>query len=391
MSPEAKALFKEMKQEIGRFGESIQLRVRPDAKDAPTKVIAAAMSAAAQNKSLEELAKPVFEMSADTMFYHLQSKLDLEVIEAAMEHNVQRGIQIGLRLAKHRHFSLAIDFHDEYTHTEHKENPYVVGTKPGRGTSYCFKYMTVALTTPGFRYMLFAYPVEKFTGEMDGKIHHTDMILLLNRALDFVRRLGVSFNMLCLDKEFSSTDVVALLSEVEIRFITPAKQDKKFLEQVKRCPSIPAIVEGWKMSNDRREEVQTTLAILREMDEGDDEPRIYGYITSLPKEEFASDPNVLSRIYAHRWGIETNHRMLENFEIATTTPDGVVRYFFFVVSMVLFNIWVWTNAQLQKGPFKPMEFKIKIKASEINFIFVLLMLEWMSGVVLDETDPAQAI
>lgn len=383
MSPEAKILFKEMKQEIGCFAESVHLRVRPDAKDTAIKIVAAAMSAAAQNKSLEELAKPVFEMSADTMFYHLESKLDLGVIEAAMEHNVRRGIQIGLRVSKHRHFSLAIDFHDEYTHTEHRHNSYVVGTKPGRGTSYAFKYMTVALTTKGFRYMLFAYPVEKFVGEMDGKIHHTNIIMLLNRALDFVKRIGVSYNLLCMDKEFHSTDVAALLYERDIRFIIPAKKDEKFHEQVAKCPSIPAIVEGWKMTNCMGEQVQTTLTILRELD-SEGEPQIYGYITSLQKEEFTSDPNVLSRMYSHRWGIETNHRMLEDFEVATRTPEGIVRYFFFVVSMVLFNIWVWTNAQLQKGPFKPVDFKIKVKASTVNFIFVLLMLEWMSGVPLGE-------
>ena len=44
-----------------------------------------------------------------------------------------------------------------------------------------------------------------------------------------------------------------------------------------------------------------------------------------------------------RWGIETAHRCEDKFRIPTTCKTAEVRYLFFVVSVLLYNLWVWIN------------------------------------------------
>lgn len=44
--------------------------------------------------------------------------------------------------------------------------------------------------------------------------------------------------------------------------------------------------------------------------------------------------------YNDRWGIETGYRTKDRFLIKTNTPKYSIRVFFFLLSVLLYNIWV---------------------------------------------------
>ena len=56
-------------------------------------------------------------------------------------------------------------------------------------------------------------------------------------------------------------------------------------------------------------------------------------------EDVDSFGTVLSRIYRLRFGIETDWALLKSFRPLTTSPDGIVRLFYFYMGIILYNIW----------------------------------------------------
>ena len=201
----------------------------------------------------------------------------------------------------------------------------VVGTKPKNGTSRAFKFMTVNIVTPKGRFFLWAYPMH----------NRKETLWLLNKALMKIEELGVQPYLLLLDKEFAFTDVLALIGE-KYSYIIPAKQDKKFKRYVKG-KKLPACCDDWRISNSCGEEISTQLVVLEE------EGHKHGYLTNLPRQFFADEPEILSELYGKRWGIETAHRGEDKYRISTTCKRAEVRYLFFVFSVLLYNLWVWLN------------------------------------------------
>lgn len=296
--------------------------------------------------------------SADDIFYHLRNKLKIEKIEEMLRDFVKRSVKLLKRRFGGRKFAIAIDFTDEMYYGE-KDNPSVVGTKRKAGSSYSYKYLTVSIVTAGGRFLLFAYPFFK----------DTNKLWIVNRALCFLEELGIQPYVILLDREFYTTDMIAMIGE-KYKYLIPVKQDSKFKKCVERCKEFPAVVEGWMVKNADGEEIETNLVILEEVKR--EEKHIYGYVTNISKSFFKENAFVLSDLYSKRWGIETTHRVEDNFRIKTTSKDGVVRYFFFVIGVLLYNLWILLNLLLCSDV---RHFAITVKVDE---------MKWIAAKIFDE-------
>ena len=280
-------------------------------------ILQTAIEAAVAASSIEAKAKSA---DADTVFYHL-SKLSVENTENMLKVHVVKMARHLKRRFGNRKFAVAIDYTDEMFYGD-KETLGVVGTKHKDGSNYAFKYMTVNIVTAGCRFFLFSYPI--FT--------RGDNWFYIEKALDSLEELGIKVYVLLLDKEFNESGTLGLLDARNYKYVIPADQDSKFERWKKTAERLPAIVRGWKIAD-----VETTLVLLEE------KGQVYGYLTNLSEEFYKSDAYVLSELYSKRWGIETAHRVEDAFRIYTTTKNGIVRYFFFVISVLIYNLWVWVN------------------------------------------------
>lgn len=282
-------------------------------------------SAAFFGQSPEERAQTERNFTSDIVYHHLNNKVTVESAEAMLNSFVERR---DIALLRRRFggwgFYVAIDFTDEMFYGD-KKTEGVVGTKRKNGTNYAFKYMTVNIVTPKGRFFVWAYPMK------DRK----ETLWLLNKALLRIDELGIRVHVLLLDREFNYTDALALIGEKHY-YITPADQDSKFKKHIEG-KEFPAYCDDWRIANKDHEDISTQLVVLQEGEHK------YGYLTNLPKHRFDRDAEILSRIYGMRWGIETAHRGEDSFRIPTTCKTAEVRYLFFVVSVLLYNLWVWIN------------------------------------------------
>jgi len=280
-------------------------------------IVQTAVEAAIAASSIEAKAKSA---NADTVFYHLD-KLSVENVENMLKSHVRRAVGLVKRRFGNRKFAVAIDYTDEMFYGDENTEG-IVGTKHKKGSNYAFKYLTVNIVTNGCRFFLFAYPV----------FQRGDNWVYVEKTLDLLGELGLRVHVLLLDREFNESKTLDLLQDRDYRYIIPAVQNSKFDRLKKTAERFPAIARCWEVAG-----IETTMIMLEE------EGHIYGYVTNLPEEFYKDNVYVLSELYSKRWGIETAHRVEDDFRIYTTTKNGFIRYFFFVISVLIYNLWVWVN------------------------------------------------
>lgn len=308
-------------------------QIRKNARYKVAEVILLAIDAAMQNQSLEAISSLNGGISADDALLHLKSKVLIETIEQMLFELLDKQF---LKLLQRR-FPLfkkwiAIDFTPEPFYGD-ENSPYVTGYEPKNGTYYCFKFMTVSLLMPEGKYLLFSYSVYR----------GTDKIWLLNRAFCFLDKLGIKPELCLMDREFYAVDVLAFCREKKCHYLIPAKHDSKF-ERYLKNEKLPAIVRDYEITNTRHESEWTNLVVMESEDM--EKKQIFGFITNLHENVYKEDVYLLVDIYKKRWRIETAHRVHDNFRIKTCCKEGIVRYFFFVIAMLLYNFWIYINLML---------------------------------------------
>lgn len=320
-----------------KFKDYPLFQLRKNAKYKVAEVILLAIDAAMQNQSLEAISNLNGGITADDALLHLKSKALIETIEQMLFELLDKQL---LKLLRRRYPSfkkwIAIDFTPEPFYGD-ENSQYVTGYEPKDGTYYCFKFMTVSLLMPQGKYFLFSYPVYR----------RTDRVWLLNRAFKFLEKLDMKPELCLMDKEFYAVDVLAFCREKKCEYIIPAKQDSKFDRYLKDLGELPGLVRDYEITNQERESEWTNLVVMES--ENTEKKKTFGFITNLHESIYKEDVYVLADIYRKRWMIETAHRVHDNFRIKTCCKEGNVRYFFFIIAVLLYNLWVWIKLMLNNS------------------------------------------
>lgn len=275
--------------------------------------------------------------SADTVRNHLNWKVSLDAVEDMMKDRVRWFTTLLKRRFGTTKFEIAIDWTDEPYYGD-RRNPSIIGMEPKAGTCWAYEFFTASIVVPGGRLLFFVYPLYS----------RENLLYYVNRALLFFKELGFQASLLLFDRGFRSTDLLAFLRhDAKIPFITPAVQDGKFERWVASVEKFPARFNGWPMQNDIGETVEVDLVVQEEFVEnrktGKIERQIYGFLTNLPHETYQDNVEIISEFYRKRWGIETAHRCEDDFRIKSTSVNGIARYLYFVVSCLVYNLWVYLN------------------------------------------------
>ncbi len=295
--------------------------------------------------------------SADTIRYHLNEKVPLDAVEKMMRSSVKRQATIIKRKFGRGFFEVAFDWTPEMYYGD-KSNPSVNGTEPKAGSCRAYEFFTVSIVVKGARLLLFAYPL----------YGRENLLYYVNRALLFLKELGIKPSLLLFDRGFRSTDLFAYLKDEKIPFITPAVQDSHFERCVASVERFPALFRDWQMQNSDKETVEIDLVVQEEFAEnkqGKLERRIYGFYTNLPREFYRDDPEKIAELYRKRWGIETAHRCEDDFRIKSTSANGTVRYLYFVAGMLAYNLWVCLNLLFCENV---AEFRIIVKKDVVRLL-----------------------
>ena len=202
----------------------------------------------------------------------------------------------------------------------------VVSKKPERGAASCYKFATINIVDSGKRFTLLAIPVSG----IDNKE------AVLTKLINYARQ-RIKINYILLDRGFFDSNSINTLNKLHQKFLMPAVQSYT-VKRVMAVSPVPSVVKGFILRNIRlnlvvandQKGVKRVFATNQDFDEND-----------------VGLANRLFMLYSKRWGIETSFRVKKHsYRPKTTSKNYVIRLFYFLLSVLLYNLWILADVLL---------------------------------------------
>jgi hypothetical protein len=243
-----------------------------------------------------------------------------------------------------RKVDIAIDEHELPYYG--KEQPMLCRDSRLRGTSFCFKFITLAIVERGVRFTLACLPVSPLSS----------VPKLVDELLREAKR-HVKIGTVYLDRGFYSGGVMKVLNDHKLNWLMVAPENKlvkRLLKEREPGSVVEHEIEGAKLR----------LRICHKNGEK------FAFATNI-KASGIRRAELLFRLYGKRWGIETGYRVLEqDFRARTTSPSYAVRLFYFLFGLALYNCWVLVNFLLAFALLSFLPQKPLLPAKEFGLSFV---------------------
>jgi putative transposase len=363
--------------------QNITVPLSPQAQTLAETVIDVVVFASSRGKSIEAAVVELTTLhgkkvpSADTVIEYLK-RMSIEQVDeeflcatAAICRTARRRRLLPPGRAP---MSVAIDLHDIPYYGD-KNDPMVVRGKAKAGTRSSFRMATAYVVIRGQRYTFGVVPVHS--------LDHTDDVV--RRLLDIAGR-WIRVRLVLLDRGFYSVPMINLLKGRGLYLMPPVRKEglRKKIKQ--------AWAEGKSMFPHT----------IKSQDYGSAETNILLAMSTSPKVRFSEDPMVdfwrkvlvfatnlepadaaslkhLPELYRKRFGIESSYRMMKQNRVRTCTKCYCLRYFYFLLSVTLYNLWVYANqvkARIEGSPNRE-----PVKPERQAF-----MLAMFAAVILDGMD-----
>lgn len=269
--------------------------------------------------------------TGDSLIYHLKKFEEGELIQLFEELNDRL-----LQIAEKRGMldgpvEVAID-ENAIPYYGDTDDHHVTNIKPKAGTSYGFKFVTLCIVgDEGKRFTLAALPVTT-NDDLREKVPQ-----LIEKAKQYV-----TISQIYADRGYYDTRLVRALQNTNEYFVIRAQvtaRSKELWEN--RGDKEVNFALGETMERKKKPYAKTTVnrIVAPAMSEDDEH---MAFITNRPiTQELAED---LVEDYRNRWGIETSYRVTGEFRAKTTSKSYSVRLFYYLFSVLLYNVYILTNA-----------------------------------------------
>ena len=166
-----------------------------------------------------------------------------------------------------------------------------------------------------------------------------------------------------MDRGFFKTEMIKLLESMEINFIMPAVRNERVKRMLNEYAkgNIPSVTE-YEMGS----KVYLVIAKKKgskEEDKPDD--KFIAFVTNIKFDDPERVVSVIPEEYRYRWGIETSYRVEDGFESKTTSRNFTLRVIYFMLSIILYNLWILTRVEVQGKAITVYFFKHIVKTEII--------------------------
>ncbi len=263
-----------------------------------------------------------FGPNGDTLLYHLKKYSDIKEIQRMYE----TLFEVVWEMARQANIfdirkpvDVAIDFTEWFYYGDRKASM-VVGKMPERGTDSCYKFITLTIVDSGKRFTLLALPVSNLNTKEE----------LLTKLIYYAKN-RIKINKVYLDRGFFDSKSIGVLNSFGIKWLMPGQKNYLIRRTMDLSPA-PSVITGFAMKNAR-----FNLIIAKDKT---GEKRVFA--TNMQFEN--NDVDLIERLfllYSKRWGIETSYRVKKHsFRAKTTSKNYHIRLFYFLFSVLLYNLWI---------------------------------------------------
>lgn len=199
-----------------------------------------------------------------------------------------------------------------------------------------FKFITVCLITRNKQIPLMALPV--MLGEGGGS-------KLAIQLLEYCQTLFKKIRFTVFDRGFYIAELIDYLEAKKIRYLILVPEKKgKIKEYIENTNKLGKFKHQMKYSKKKSTwKPRTTIVVCNGIDQ-------FSWI-------FATNIHFKTRVeyichYKRRWQIETNYRVEDEGRIKSKSTNYLVRYFYFLVSLLLHLCWIVNKNLNYYAPFK---------------------------------------
>jgi len=82
-------------------------------------------------------------------------------------------------------------------------------------------------------------------------------------------------------------------------------------------------------------------------EEGKPVDKFIAFVTNVKFDDPERIVSVIPEEYRYRWGIETSYGVEDGFEAKTTSRNFTLRGIYFMLSIILYNLWILTRVEVQ--------------------------------------------
>ena len=272
------------------------------------KIVAALVEAARTISYVETISN-----KADTLHRYVKQNTEQD-LKRAFEFNTRKAIgRMGLRKT-----NLAVDItHELYYGKNGKLN--VRQKKFEKGTGEAFAYVVLSVVEPK-HLPLMALPYRQ--GD--------DITSLVKELLEYAKTLPIIIQCVLFDRGFYIGDLITYLSSEKIRYLIFVPQNKAIKRYISQTDSIASFNHEIKY-NKRKSwwKAQTRIDVIKDSVKN----YFWCFATNLRQSLY-----LISK-YKQRWQIETDFRVHDEARIKTKSNEPIIRYFYFLTSLILLANW----------------------------------------------------
>jgi putative transposase len=335
-----KLFKKSIKNEIA---DNLPIEIASNADYTKREITGTILFAISNNISIEYASKflrkkKIHSPSGDTIFYHLRKlekndvmKLFGHVNNTLLSHARRFGILDG-------RIKGAIDIHKiPYYGKIRDEN--LLGMENVRGTRFGHGYASIECTDDGKRFTFSVYPLNQFSTKRE----------FITHLVDCTRRKA-NISCLFLDRGFFNFESIESLISLNVDFVIPVIRNRRISKIIQdfeeRCKKIPyrerfVSVKRYEMMRGKGSLKVNLVIIAEKPSKLDERWYTFAYVTNI--DVTYDDAFQLAEDYRKRWGIETGYRIKEKVRVKTCSRNYVVRLFFQLLSIILYNLWQLCN------------------------------------------------
>ena len=284
------------------------------------------IDAAEHEDFINNTSKRVGGPTGETVFSRLKNT-DFEKIKIAFYEILKSIFPLVKRLIRNRKVAIAFDITDEPYYGK-VEGLWIHLYCEARGSTGCFKYLTVSAVTKENKFILGSLPVRV----------GADTVAMVSDLLTNLKKLVVPERLL-FDRGFDSYELIELLQKEGVRYQILWRRDKwtkKILKIMKRNQVKEVIAKKAYTKHKSKNKLVVRFVFIKcykRYRRGKAYDWIFATNVREKEKRFYVDR------YKKRWGIETIFRVLDNIRIKTTTTNEIIRYFLNMLCCLLYNLW----------------------------------------------------
>lgn len=191
-----------------------------------------------------------------------------------------------------------------------------------RGAEEAFEWLVVSMVKP-VPMTLMALPYRQ----------GADLASLTIDLLSYVKSLKLHIDAALFDRAFYIGHLIDFLEAKRLNYLILVPENERMKFYAEHTETIRAFKHVMHYSKDKSTwKPSTKIVVIKDVQKGDNKFDMF-FATSL------TASTGLLRIYPRRWQIETNFRVMDEAKIKSKSNEHIIRYFYFMVQLLLHLAW----------------------------------------------------